>query len=60
MYANICRYVLGMADIPDIFWDFADIPDIFFVNTRCWGAAYVADKIQSTTPPPPPPTLLGE
>ena len=24
------------------------------VNTRCWGPAYEADKIQSTPPPPPP------
>ena len=37
-----------MADIPDIFYR-ADIPYIFWVNTRCWDPAYVADKIQSTT-----------
>ena len=30
----------------DIFLGMADITD-FLVNTRCWGPAYVADKIQS-------------
>ena len=43
----------GMADMPNIF--FFDLTDIyiyfFLVNTRCWGSAYVADKIQSTPAP---------
>ena len=44
-------FFFGRADIQDIFWEMADILYIFRINTRCWGQAYVADKIQSTTSP---------
>ena len=40
---------------PDLSWIVEDLPCFSKLNSRCWGLAYVAGKIQSITPLPTPP-----